>query len=233
MISAEAVLPWIGALLALMTLSALWADTPLCKIAEHLFVGVSAAYWMSVAFWSTIVPNLVGRIYPPLLRALFTTVPECEADLSLVAPLALGLLLVAPLPQRAQALRRIPIAFAIAYSAGAAIPRFLRADFIAQIEIAASPIVTRADGTIDAAATAHNSASTAATVAALFASFLFYRELRAMEVLRRAGRAAITIGFGVALGYTIVSRASVLASGAESLVEFVRAASYIQPFRLK
>ncbi|MFN0152476.1 MAG: hypothetical protein ACKVU1_17370 [bacterium] len=222
MISADAVVAWVGALLALMTLSALWGDSPLCKLAEHLFVGVSAAYWMSVAFWSTIVPNLLGRIYPPLLRAIFPTVPECEADLSLVAPLVLGLLLSVPLPARAHALRRIPIAFAVAYSAGAAIPRFLRADFIAQIEAVSSPIVVRVDGTVDGAATGYQIAGTAATIAALFGTFLYRRELRAMDVLRRAGRAAIAIGFGVAIGYMIVSRASVLASGAESLVAFAR-----------
>lgn len=222
MIAADAALPWIGGLLAIMTLSALWADNPACKLAEHLFVGVSAAYWMSVAFWSTIVPNLLGRIYPPLLGALLPSVPEAPADLTLLAPLALGVLLVAPLPPRARALRRIPIAFAVAYAAGAAIPRYLLADFVAQIEAAAAPIAAGAAGAIDMRASADNAAGAAATLAALSASFLFPGEGRCARAVRRAGRAAITAAFGVGLGHMIVSRASILAGAADAVVTFVR-----------
>ena len=55
---------WIGAALTLMVLSFLWRDNPFYKFAEHLFVGVSAGYWMVVGFWSTLWPNAVVKLAP-------------------------------------------------------------------------------------------------------------------------------------------------------------------------
>ena len=66
---------WVGGLLTLMIFSFLYKDNPLYKFAEHLFVGVSAGYWMVVAFWTTLIPNLFGYLYPPLLGA-FAASPE-------------------------------------------------------------------------------------------------------------------------------------------------------------
>ena len=44
--------------------SYLLGDNPLYKIAEHVFVGVSAGYVAVYTFWSTIWPNLFGRLWP-------------------------------------------------------------------------------------------------------------------------------------------------------------------------
>ncbi len=49
---------WIGALLTLCIFSFLYRDNPLYKFAEHLFVGVSAGYFIVLRFWTVIVPNL-------------------------------------------------------------------------------------------------------------------------------------------------------------------------------
>ena len=51
-----------AAFLTLAIFSFLYKDNPFYKFAEHLFVGVSAAFWMSMGFWSTIVGNLVPRV---------------------------------------------------------------------------------------------------------------------------------------------------------------------------
>ena len=44
---------WIGAFLTLCILSFLYKDNPFYKFAEHLFIGISAAYWMVMGFWTT------------------------------------------------------------------------------------------------------------------------------------------------------------------------------------
>ena len=62
---AETVGVWCAALLTLAIFSFLYKDNPFYKFAEHLFTGVSAAYWMSVAFWSQVHPNLFGNIWWP------------------------------------------------------------------------------------------------------------------------------------------------------------------------
>ena len=55
---------WIAAFLTLAIFSFLYKDNPFYKIAEHIFVGVSAGYWMSMFFWTQIQPNLFGRLWP-------------------------------------------------------------------------------------------------------------------------------------------------------------------------
>ena len=57
---------WMGGLLTLMIFSFLYKDNPFYKFAEHLFVGVSAAYAMVVAFWSTLWVNALGAVIPQI-----------------------------------------------------------------------------------------------------------------------------------------------------------------------
>lgn len=56
---------WLAALLTLAIFSFLYKDNPFYKFAEHLFTGVSAAYWMCMAFWSQVHPNLFGNLWWP------------------------------------------------------------------------------------------------------------------------------------------------------------------------
>ena len=69
---------WVAAFLTLAVLSFLANDNPAYKIAESLLVGVSAAYWMVVAFWEVLVPNLLGRLWPGLVQAW--ALPGLEAE---------------------------------------------------------------------------------------------------------------------------------------------------------
>ena len=52
----------LSAFLTLAVLSFLYQDNPFYKFAEHLFVGISAAFCMCVGFWTTIVQNLLPRL---------------------------------------------------------------------------------------------------------------------------------------------------------------------------
>ena len=69
---------WVSAFFTLAILSFLYKDNPLYKIAEHAFVGVSAAYWMVVGFWTTVVPNLLGKLFPGWIK--FTLLPGLDVD---------------------------------------------------------------------------------------------------------------------------------------------------------
>ena len=55
---------WIAALLTLAIFSFLYRDNPIYKFAEHLFVGISAGYWLSRYYRDTILPNL----WNPLMK---------------------------------------------------------------------------------------------------------------------------------------------------------------------
>ena len=55
---------WVVAFFTLCIFSYLYDDNPFYKAAEHIFIGVSAGYWVVVAFWQQIHPNLFGRLWP-------------------------------------------------------------------------------------------------------------------------------------------------------------------------
>ena len=55
---------WIAVFLTLSILSYLYKDNVFYKLAEHIFVGVSAAHWATIAFWNQVQPNLFGRLWP-------------------------------------------------------------------------------------------------------------------------------------------------------------------------
>jgi len=61
---------WVAAGLTLCILSFAYRDNPFYKIAESILVGVSAAYWMVVGFWTTIVPNLLGKLFPGWINSV-------------------------------------------------------------------------------------------------------------------------------------------------------------------
>ena len=76
---------WVASFLTIGIFSYLYKDNPFYKIAEHLFVGVSAGYLLSLGFWTQLQPNLFGRLFPakhydPCL--LYTSPSPRDATLS-------------------------------------------------------------------------------------------------------------------------------------------------------
>jgi hypothetical protein len=76
---------WIGAFMTLAVLSFLWRDNPAYRVSESVFVGVSAAYWMVIAFYSAVTQNLVARLFPSFAKATlspYTPLDETVEDLA-------------------------------------------------------------------------------------------------------------------------------------------------------
>lgn len=69
---------WVSAFCSLAILSFLYKDNPLYKFAEHAFVGISAAYYMVIAVWTTLIPNLLGKLLPRLVKS--TMQPGLDLD---------------------------------------------------------------------------------------------------------------------------------------------------------
>ena len=76
--------PWralgifVAAFFTLALFSFLYRDNPFYKFAEHAFVGISAAYWMVVAFWAVLVPNLYAKLFPYATK--FTLLPGLDIN---------------------------------------------------------------------------------------------------------------------------------------------------------
>ena len=81
-------------LLTLMIFSFLYKDNPFYKFAEHLFVGVSAGYWMVMGFWSTLWPNAIVKLAPAAARVTDPGAELTAREPLVLIPLLLGCLML-------------------------------------------------------------------------------------------------------------------------------------------
>lgn len=212
---------WFGALLTLFIFSFLYRDNPFYKFAEHLFVGVSAGYYIILNFWTVIHPNLLV----PLSRAVGGEGVNAgrsglfAAELGdyrgwLALPLVLGLLLFTRLFGKIGWLSRWPLAVIIGVYAGIKTTGFAQGDFVAQVEASLQPLWTgEAYSTIGAIVF-----TTGLITSLLF--FFFSREHKgALGVASKLGVLFLMVGFGAGYGYTVMSRVSLLIGRFQYLLE--------------
>jgi len=206
---------WIGALLTLSIFSFLYKDNPLYKLAEHIFIGISAGYFVALEYWNVFVPNL----WNPLLASFRTVSPS---GLMLIVPFVLGLLLFTRFLPKAAWLSRWSMAAMIGSYAGLAIIGALQGDLLAQIRANMMPLISPGSpGGLKSAAGA--SALFFATLEVLrnplivigllvtLVYFFFSREHKgSLGAASRVGVWFLMISFGASFGYTVMSRVSLL-----------------------
>ncbi len=200
-----------GAFLTLSILSFLYKDNPFYKFAEHLFVGVSAAYWMSIGFWTTLIPNLIGRLHPPLVKPFLPQVADADPVYWYVIPAILGIILLLRLSSKVGWISRWALAFIVGTTAGLNFVRYLRSDFLGQIYNTILPLAVRAP---DGAFNSIESISAVVTFLGVFCGivyFYFSKEHKgAFGVASRVGIYVLMITFGAGFGYTVMARISLL-----------------------
>jgi hypothetical protein len=218
---------WTAALFTLCILSYLYRDNPLYRFAEAVIVGVSAAYYMVVAFWTTLVPNLFGKLWPEAVQA--TAMPGLSAEREefwwlYFIPLALGVMLLMRLSPRGAWLARWPLAFIVGTTAGVRLIGYLEADFLSQIRATLIPLVvtkTSASGelSISIGDSIRNTLVVFGVLSALV-YFLFSAEHKGLiGRVARAGTWTLMICFGAAFGYTVMGRIALLAIRFEFLFD--------------
>jgi hypothetical protein len=192
---------WLAALLTLGIFSFLYKDNPLYKFSEHLFVGVSAAYWMVVYYWTQIKPNLLGTLWPSKWG-----VSSQEQNLWYFVPLLLGLFMLARLVPRIGWLSRWSLAFVVGMAAGLRLYSFLQSNAMAQIHDTIQPVVVRGD-----AVSAINNLVVAVGVFTGLIYFYFSKEhTGTFGLLSRVGIYFLMVSFGAAFGFTVMGRISLL-----------------------
>ncbi|HEY3243402.1 MAG TPA: hypothetical protein VGM03_08625, partial [Phycisphaerae bacterium] len=147
---------WMAAIFTLCVLSFLYRDNVFYKFAESVLVGVSAAYWMVVGFWSTVVPNLLGKLMPKLVQSWAMPGLEGKRQLAFIVPLVLGILLLWRLSPRGGWIARWPLAFIIGTMAGFRLVAFLQADFLSQINNTIIPLLVMHREQLDVAQSIKN-----------------------------------------------------------------------------
>ncbi|HVP57882.1 MAG TPA: hypothetical protein VMU02_07265 [bacterium] len=222
---------WVAALLTLSIFSFLYKDNRIYKLAEHLFIGVSAGYSVSLEYWNVFRPNLwnplVQGLHQVKLSHLFSVgtlsvgLPHFPGML-LFFPFALGILLFTRFSTRLTWLSRWSIAAMVGSYAGLAMIGALQGDLVAQIRANMIPLI--APGSI---AALRAGGGTDATVFALLGVlsnpliifglistlvyFFFSREHKgSLGVVSRVGVWFLMVSFGASFGYTVMSRVSLL-----------------------
>ena len=188
---------WIAALLTLGIFSFLYKDNPLYKLCEHLFVGVSAGYWVVLTANSSIWPNLVQPLFTQ-----FTV----GRNMFLLIPLALGILLFSRFFPRGDWLSRWSIAFILGVYPALRITGFGQGDLVEQIHGTILPLWVNGDpGT---------SIGNILLVVGLLSTLIFFffskEHTGALGGAARIGVYFLMVSFGASYGYTVMARVSLL-----------------------
>lgn len=220
--SKEAFSIWLAAFLTLAIMSFLYDDNPFYRFAEHLFIGVSAAYWMVIGFWTTLVPNLIGRLWPSFVQRHF--IPDLDIkgyrNLLYVIPLILGIMLLMRLSNKAGWISRWALAFIFGITAGLRFVGFLVSDFIGQIQNTIVPIVVLNGGEFDWQAIRMSLSALIGVVGVLTGLIYFFFSKEHKGLFGKASRVGIwvlMITFGAGFGYTVMGRIALLVGRIEFL----------------
>ena len=213
---------WLGAALTLCIFSFLYKDNPFYRFAEHLFVGVSAGYYIILNFWTVIIPNLwepltktmgnaggdagVGSLFLPRLG---------DYRIFLAVPGILGLLLFTRLFGKIGWMSRWALAVIIGVYAGIRTTGAAQADFVAQVEGSLKPLWISGD--IGASL---NAIIFSIGIITSLLFFFYSREHKGgLGVASKLGIFFLMVSFGAGYGYTVMSRISLLIGRFQFLIE--------------
>ncbi|MEW5717050.1 MAG: hypothetical protein AB1817_00325 [Chloroflexota bacterium] len=184
---------WVGAILTLLVFSYLLGDTPLFRLAQAIFVGVTIGYAATAAVYLVLLPLLFDQLF-------FNPV--------LIVPLVLGLLLLTKLRASWASVGNISIAFLFGVGGALALGGALGGTLLPQLAATIVPLDSL-----------ENILLVLGTIGALL-SFRFMRPqqprvaTRALETVGRGwgyvGRWFILVAFGALFAGTASSRVSIL-----------------------
>ncbi len=222
---------WVAALLTISIFSFLYKDNRVYKLAEHLFIGISAGYSVSLEYWNVFRPNLWDPLVQGLGQATLSDafsiggfsvrLPHFPGML-LLFPFALGILLFTRFSSRLAWLSRWSIAAMVGSYAGLAMIGALQGDLVAQIRANMIPLF--APGSFAALRAGGNPNGFVFAFLGLLSNpliifglvstlvyFFFSREHKgSLGVVSRIGVWFLMISFGASFGYTVMSRVSLL-----------------------
>ncbi|HKW51165.1 MAG TPA: hypothetical protein VJQ53_05460 [Candidatus Eisenbacteria bacterium] len=188
---------WIGAFLTLGIFSFLYKDNPVYKFCEHLFVGVSAGYY--------VVLTMISSVYPNMIQPLFTAFTH-DRNFLLVIPLVLGIMLFSRFFPRGDWLSRWPIAFILGVYPALRITGFAQGDLVEQVHGTILPLWVQGDvGT-----TINNWLLVGGLLTTLIFFFFSKEHKGALGGSARVGIYFLMISFGASYGYTVMARVSLL-----------------------
>ncbi len=185
---------WLAGFLTLAIFSFLYKDNPVYKLAEHIYVGVSAGYWLIyVAFFD---------VYPMLIQGF-----QDETGLEkwiLLVPGALGLIMLSRWFPKTAWLSRWPIAFTVGIGAGLGITANIQGYVMPQMQATLLPVTGWNIVSLN------NVILTVGVITTILYFYFSKPHKGALGWMARIGIVFIMVSFGASFGYTLMARISLL-----------------------
>jgi hypothetical protein len=118
---------WIASVLTLAIYSFLYKDNPFYKVAENIFVGVSAGYWAVILWFDFTWPNL----FEPLVS---------RGNFISLIPIIVGLMMFAPLVPKISWLVRIPLTFTMGVAMALVVTQRVQGEIFPQLQATFLPL---------------------------------------------------------------------------------------------
>jgi len=184
----------LAAFFTLSLYSFLYKDNPFYKLAEHIFAGISAGYYVGL-IWHSVIKQ---QLWMPLFN---------ERQYLLLIPGILGLLMFTRFFSKVSWLSRFSLAFVVGNTAGISLIRQLHGLILPQ---------TRS--TFLNVATFSGSVMVLGVISTLIYFYFSKEHKGALGAAARLGIWFIMISFGASFGYTVMARVSLLIGRAQFLL---------------
>ncbi len=186
---------WLGVYFTFAIFSFLYKDNPFYKVAEQIFVGISAGYWFVYTIFSILIPNC----FDPLLN-------NFSVKWIKLVPAFLGILMLLRIFPKTVWVSRYPIAFSIATTAGLYFVKYLKSDVMMQL----TATMMNPFHTDNWVMIVGRILLVIGTLTGVIYFFFSKKHEGAFGVTARIGIYFLMISFGAAFGYTAMARVSLL-----------------------
>ena len=186
---------WLGVIVTFAIFSFLYKDNPFYKVAEQIFVGLSAGYWFVYTIYFILIPNL----FDPLIN-------DFAGNWIKLIPAVLGIMMLMRLLPKTGWVSRFPIALVIGTTSGVFFLRYLKSDVINQLTATMMNPFTGGDWVVVIG-------QIMLVVGTLTGVIYFYFSKKhegAFGATAKVGIYFLMISFGAAFGYTAMARISLL-----------------------
>lgn len=186
---------WLGAYFTFSIFSFLYKDNPFYKLAEQIFVGLSAAYWFIYTIYNILIPNLFGKL-----------ISDFTNNMILLIPALLGIMMLIRLIPKLEWLSRYPIALVIGTSAGISMLRYMKSDVLSQVTASMINPFSMANTTAQLGAII----ILVGTISVIMYFYFSRKQEGLFGVTSKIGIWFLMISFGASFGYTVMARVSLL-----------------------
>lgn len=184
---------WLASIGMIAMLSFVFKENIIYSIFEHIFVGASAGYAVSINF-----QNIVTRAWNPMTN---------DGKLSLLIPIVLGLMLYTRFFRKISWMSRWSVSFLVGVGSGLAIFGVVRSQFLAQIQANMLPLNS-----------INNLILVVGVISILFYFFFSVEHKGPVMYVSKFGRIIMMITFGVSFGNVVMGRISLLLGVLETLL---------------